>query len=308
MLHHRQVGGEKHPLQLVFLIQGGGKGEDLQVGLGGGAHDELGGLPRRGEPGRVAVLHQLLLALGNAVPQKAHGGQNVGLFLVGRQQLQACFRGQLDVDAHAVGQQTQLGQQSGAGPGDGLGVDVAVELILPPEDAQSLQHQLAGVVGGAYHRAGQKQALDIVAAVKLHGEVGQLPGGEGGPFGVVGAAVDAIGAVIAAGVALQYLQQGDAPPVGGKAVAAAAGHGGPQPAGAGRAVQPAGGAGRVIFGGGRQNGQFVQHIHRNVLTKPNKCSHIQYSTYVRFCKWGRRKKPEPPPAVFVAHRCKCVIE
>ena len=68
VLHHRQIGREKHPLQLVFFIQGRGQGENLQIGLGGGAHNQLGALTRRGKPGRVAVFDDLLPALGNAVP------------------------------------------------------------------------------------------------------------------------------------------------------------------------------------------------------------------------------------------------
>ena len=174
---------------------------------------------------------------------------------------QALLGGKLDVDAHPVSQKAQLGQQLPAGAGDGLGVDIAEKMIFPTEDAQGLQHELAGVVRVLHHGGGEEEPLDIVPPVKLDGQVGQLPGGEGGPAGVVGHPVDAIGAVIGTGVALQHLQESDAPAVGGKAVAAAAGHGGPQSAGPGRAVQTGGGAGRVVFGGVGQDGELVQQVH-----------------------------------------------
>ena len=272
MFHHRQIGREKHPLEGVFFIKRRGQVEDLQVTFGGGSHDQLCALSRRGKPGRVAVFDHVLPALGNAVPEKAHGRQNILPLFVGRQQLQTGLRGQLDVDAHAVGQQPQLGEQRGTGPRNGLGVDITVKMVFLPQDAQGLQHELAGVVGIVDHRAGQKQSLDVVAAVKLHGQIGQLPGREGSAPGVVGAAVDAIGAVIAAGVALQHFQQGDAPPVGRKTVAAAAGHGCPQSSGSGSPIHAAGGAGGIVFGGIGQNGQFFQHIH----SKP-----LQNQTFVR---------------------------
>ena len=182
--------------------------------------------------------------------------------LVRRQQGKALPGGQLDIDAHPVRQHGQLRQQLPAGAGDGLGVDIAEKMIFLPQDPQGLQHQLTGVVRALHHRAGQKQTLDIISPVKLDRQLRQLPGRKGGAPCIVGAAVDAVGAVVAAGIALQDLQQRDAPPVGRKAVAAAAGHGSAQPARPGGPVQPAGGAGGVVFCGVGQNGQLVQNFHR----------------------------------------------
>ena len=70
--------------------------------------------------------------------------------------------------------------------GDGLGVDVAVEVVFLPQDAQCLDHQLHRAVGRAQHRAGQEQPLNIVAAVKPDGQIGQFPRGKSRPRAVVG--------------------------------------------------------------------------------------------------------------------------
>ena len=90
-------------------------------------------------------------------------------------------------------------------PGNGLGVDVAPEVVFIPQQLQGLDHQLGGMVGADEHRAGQKQSFDVVAPVELDGQLRQLPGGEGGPGQVVGAAVHAVGAVVGAYVGEQHL-------------------------------------------------------------------------------------------------------
>ena len=260
-VRHRHVGRVEHPLELVPVVEGLGQRQDVPVALRRGADDHLGGLARRGKPGGVAVFCQLAAALPDAVPDLGHGGQDGPLFLVGTQAAEAGLAGQLDVDAQPVGQQPQPAGEEGFGPGDGLGVDVAVEAVLLPQEPEGLDHGLGGAVGPAPHGGGEEQPLDVVAPVEGDGELRQLPGGEGGPRQVVGAAVDAVGAVVGAAIGQQHLQQGDAPAVGGEGVAAAGGHGAAQPAGPGGAIQPAGGAGRVVLGRVGQDGQLVQQLH-----------------------------------------------
>ena len=68
---------------------------------------------------------------------------------------------------------------SGAVPGWPLAVDVAVEAVFLPQQPQAADHQLRGVVGAAQHAGGEEQPLDVVPAVELDGEVGQLLRGEG---------------------------------------------------------------------------------------------------------------------------------
>ena len=84
-----------------------------------------------------------------------------------------------------------------------------------------------------------------------------------GPAGVIAAAVDAVPTVVGAGVGHQYLQQGDAPPVRRKAVAAA-GDGGGGIAHLSRHEAPAhtaGGTRRIILGGVGEDLQLLQKVH-----------------------------------------------
>ena len=143
---HGHVGGVEHPLQPEFLIEPLGQPQDLPVAFGGGANDHLGGLPGRDELGRVAVGCQGVAVFLDAVPDEPHGGQDFLLALLGRQQLQALLRGQLDVDAHAVGVQAQLVGQLGRGPGDGLYMDVPAKPLHLAQALEHRQHPLAGVV------------------------------------------------------------------------------------------------------------------------------------------------------------------
>ena len=96
--------------------------------------------------------------------------------LVGGEKMEALLAGQLDVDAEAVGEVAHLLDELGAGAGDGLGVDVAAEVIFVPQQPQNGEHPLGGVVGGPQHGAGQEKSLDVVAAVELDGQFCQLPG------------------------------------------------------------------------------------------------------------------------------------
>ena len=217
--------------------------------------------PAGAKRGGAPVPGQGLAGLPNVVPDLPHGAQDGPLFLVRGQQAQALLRGELDVDAEPVGQQAQPVGEEGVGPGDGLGVNVPGKAVLLPEDAQGLDHPLGGVVRVPEDGRGEEEPLDIVAPVKADGEVGQLSGGEGGPGHVTGAAVDAVGAVVPACVGHQDLQQGNAPAVGGKGVAAPRHHGGPQLARPPHPGQAAGGAGGVVLGRVGEDGQLVQELH-----------------------------------------------
>ena len=67
-----------------------------------------------------------------------------------------------------------------------------------------------GVVGGPDDAGRQEQALNIVALVKRQGQVDDFLNREAGAPDVGGATVDAVGAVVDAGVGEQDLQQRDA--------------------------------------------------------------------------------------------------
>jgi len=106
---------------------------------------------------------------------------------------------------------------------------------------------LHGVVGVAHNAAAEEKPLDVIAPVECDGQFGQFPGRESGARDVAGAAVYAIRAVVDAKVAHKHFKQGDAPPIGGKAVADAPGHGVAKPPFFTRPVHPAGCAGDVVF-------------------------------------------------------------
>ena len=258
-LRHGDVGGEKDPLEPVCPVHPLGELENVAVGLVGGPHDHLGGLPRRGKGGRVAVFHLVRLVGQDAVPDLLHGPEDVVPGLVRSQQGQAPGGGQLDVHRKPVRQPAQPLGQRRVRPGDGLGVDVTGEVILLPEDGQGVGHPLRGVVRVPHHRGAEEKALDVVAPVEVHGQVRQLPGGEHGPGQVVGGPVDAVPAVVAAHVGHQDLQQTDAPPVGGEGVTAPRRHGLPQPAPG--PVPAAGGAGHVVLGGVGEDLQLFRDGH-----------------------------------------------
>ena len=169
VLHHRHVGREEHPLELIAPVKRLGQEQYVPVALRGGPNDHLGALPRRGEAGGVAVQRQLVPAAQNAPLNLPHGPQDGQAALVRSQGGQAALRGQFDVHAEPVGQHPHLGDKRRVRPRNGLGVDVAPKGVLPAQQAQGLQHQLAGAVRRAPHRAGQKQPLDVVAPVKAHG-------------------------------------------------------------------------------------------------------------------------------------------
>ena len=123
-------------------------------------------------------------------------------------------------------------------------------------------HQaLHRVVGIAHHAAAQEEALDVIAAVELDGQVHQLADRQRGARQVVAAAVDAVGTVVDAIVGEHHLEQGDAPPVFGKAMADA--HATHRVAHHARLAPPHGAARRarhVVLGRLGQYLQFIQYI------------------------------------------------
>ena len=119
----------------------------------------------------MTVQGELFPAGGTGHRDLLHGPEDGVPPLVRGQQVQAALAGQFHVDAQAVGEVTQLLHKLRAGAGDGLGVDVAAKAVFAPQQPQDRQHPLGGVVRGAQHRAGQKQPLDVVAAVELHGQL-----------------------------------------------------------------------------------------------------------------------------------------
>jgi hypothetical protein len=111
---------------------------------------------------------------------------------------------------------------------------------------------------------GQKQAFDVVAAIEVERQLHHFVDREARAGNVRAGAVDAIQAVVVAGVGQQNLQQRDAAAI--RRIGMADAH-----AGGGRAkplavagiplLGAAGGAGSVVFGGIRQDFQLALHVH-----------------------------------------------
>ena len=275
--------------QAVAAVEAGAGEDDVAIVRRVGADDHLRAVPagRKGwGPGRPraaclgarddgAAGRGLALGLGAAdvLVQLAHALVDAGAAFLGRQLCQALHRGQLDVDAQAVGVQAGLGQQGRIGVGNGLEVDVAVKAMLQAQAAGHADQLFHGVVGAADDAAGQEQALDAVAPVEVERELHHLGHREAGARDVGADAVDAVLAVVEAEIGQQDLEQRHAAPIGRPAVADAHAGGRADAARLGRALgTAAGGAGSIVFGGVRQDGEFVLQVH---------CINIQLSTM--FC-------------------------
>lgn len=94
--------------------------QDVAVALSGRADDHLRGLPRGGKARRVTVFDQLVPVFLSAVRDEAHGPQHGGFCLVRREGAQRRFTRQLDVDAQAVGEHSELLDQLRRGAGMAL--------------------------------------------------------------------------------------------------------------------------------------------------------------------------------------------
>ena len=274
------VGGVIDAFQPHAAVKPLRKAQKGQVGLGRGSDDHLGALTGRGEgrsPFRRTAFRGSLL---DSSADVLHGGKDGSGALLGRPKPQAALRGKLDVDAHAVGQAPQDIDQLVGGPGDDLGVDVAAEAELAPQQRDRSDEIEHGVVGAAPHRGTEEEPLDVVAPVEGGRDLRDLPRREGGARHVVAAAVDAVGAVVNAVVGEQQLQQGDAAPVVGPRVADARRAGMAQPAPSSAAVRPAGCAGDVVFRSLRQDAQSALQVmpHRGPLRRADMLSTIFVAT------------------------------
>ena len=156
VLGYRDVGGVEHPLQAVLPVHALGELQDVVVRLRRSAHDHLGTLPGRGKLRRMAVDRQFLFVLRAGYSDLLHGPEDGVAALVGGEKMEALLTGQIDVDAEAVGEVAHLLDELGAGAGDGLGMDVAAEVIFVPQQPQNGEHPLGGVVG-AKKRPGERR-------------------------------------------------------------------------------------------------------------------------------------------------------
>ena len=207
VLDHRQIGRIKHAFQRVFFVKCLGQIHNMQVIFRRSTDNHLGALSCRRKSRGMAIHRHFLFALHILHGNLLHRPQNGGFLFVRRQPIQADLARQLDIDRQSVRQKSQLLHQQGVGPRYRLGMDIAVKTVLMAQNTQRLDHQFHGVVGGFDYRAGQKQPLNIIALIKTNSQVSQFPGGKGRPRTIVAATVDAVAAIVAACVRVQYLQK-----------------------------------------------------------------------------------------------------
>ena len=89
--HHRHIGGEKYPFQLIPVIKPLRQPQNVEVAVRRGTHDHLGALARRGELGCVAVLDQFFFILNTSDLDLPHRSQYSGLRLFRGQSPQSCL-------------------------------------------------------------------------------------------------------------------------------------------------------------------------------------------------------------------------
>ena len=147
-------------------------------------------------------------------------------------------------------------------------MDIAAKAIFLPQDAQRFDHALTGVIRIFDHTGAQKQPLNIVAFIKMDRQLRKFFGREGCTRHIIGATVNAILAVINAGIAHKHFQKRDAPTIRRETVAKPAGgrvaDTEAAPLGGG-AIYPAARAGGVIFRGVGKDTQFIKKIHRHYI-------------------------------------------
>lgn len=203
------------------------------------------------------------MALVDFAPDMAHGLFGAEEVFFGGECVEALLGGEFDVDADAVGVLTGEGDEGLGGFGNGFEMDVASEMVLLAQFACDIDDEFHGVVGAADDAAAEEEAFDVVALVEVEGELDDFVGGEAGAGDVAGAAVDAVVAVVEAGIGHEDLEEGDAATVGGVGMADAGAAGGANALAAAR-VFPGGaaaGAGRVVFGGVGEDFEFAGEVH-----------------------------------------------
>ena len=98
-------------------------------------------------------------------------------------------------------------------------MDIAAKFVFFAQDAQSLDHELGGEIWVSNYSRAEEETFYVVASVETDGEIGQFAWLERGARAFVADAVDAIGAVIDAGIAEEHLEKCDTAPICREAMA-----------------------------------------------------------------------------------------
>ncbi len=158
----------------------------------------------------MARAPRLVLRLLEPQTQAAHRLADGAGLLLRREFLQGILARQLDIDREAIGIKPRLLDQGRVGIRNRLEVDVAAKTVLLAQHLRDPHQLLHRVVGRADDPRGQKQPLDVVAAIEVERQPHDLLGREARPLHVAGDPVHAIKAVVDAMIGEQQLQERDA--------------------------------------------------------------------------------------------------
>jgi hypothetical protein len=114
--------------------------------------------------------------------------------------LQARFLRHLDVDRETVGIFSGFNDQRIIGFRNGLQMNVAAEVMFIAQFARDAHHLLHRIVGAADDAGGEKQSFDEVTPVEVKRQLDHFIDSETGTRYIAGSAVDAIEAIVIAGV------------------------------------------------------------------------------------------------------------
>jgi hypothetical protein len=178
------------------------------IGGGIGSNEHLGALTG-GEGRRFWGVGSTFfgMALLDFFADVAHGHFGSGEAFFRGERVEALLTGEFDVDANPVGVTSGEGDEFGGCLRDGFKVNVAAKMVVLAEFSSDLDDQFHGVVGAADDAAAQEEALDVVAFVKVEGELHDFIRSEAGSSDVAGATVDAVMAIVEAGVGEEDFQQ-----------------------------------------------------------------------------------------------------
>ncbi len=222
-----------HAAQAVIAVKLIRPGEHQSIAGFIGAHDHLGALAG-GKDGRfgpwcVANLARFF-ACGDRLfdlrADAAHGLLGVRQILFRSQLVQALLRGQLNIDADAVRVAPGFFDELLRGFRDGFEMDVTPEVMHLAQLAGDLDDLLHGEVRAAHDAAAEEEAFDVVPLVEIQRELHDFLRREARALHIAGAAIDAVVAVVEAGVGEQDLEQRHTTPIRRVAVANAHATGG----------------------------------------------------------------------------------
>ncbi|EEC54274.1 hypothetical protein BACEGG_01420 [Bacteroides eggerthii DSM 20697] len=149
----------------------------------------------------------------------AHRGEYTLVVFLRGETFQALFFRDFHVDAETVGIKPSFHHEFAAGAGNTFQVDITIETVHRAQVFGDAHQAFHSIIGITHHAAAKKQTFDIVAAVELHSKIHQFAHGKSGSGQVIRTAVNAVGTIVNAVVRQHHLQQRNAAPVLGKAMA-----------------------------------------------------------------------------------------